>query len=441
MPTISKATELQGLLKERYPMLMYNTIVNYSEILDVFNEATNQKVYDGPDGKYYKLSDLYGGLQGIGSRLENQFLPEGGTPLFLNPLVKLKYHYARVDFTWQAYSNAQGGEAAFADFGSSVLLPTVENLTDDLDRQACGFAAGILARVDDASPDASLGIDAPFGLASNTKGWLTIKAGMKIVFSPNADGSALRDGGTPATVTTVDMTANGGGGIAYLDALPAGVADNDYIFRGDAYGTNIAVGGEEPEMMGLEGMVDDGTVLDTLENISRSTYSEWKSSVIDASAAPYSAAFTEGLALKMVTDARTMGGGRTDLIVCSHDVGRQAYNAIRQLGGFGASRDSGSTKGGYSGVTFDTPLGSIQLRSVSRVAPGRVYALDRSTFCKFKNGNGDWVDMFGGSIFHQQAIGGAIKDAGFAYYRVALQLACTNPRKNIKATGINEAAY
>lgn len=443
MATITKA-DVQGLLKERYPMLMYNTIVNRTQVLDIFSEVTNAKVYDGPDGKYYKLSDLIGGLQGIGSRQENQYLPDGGSPIVINPLVALKYHYARFDFTYQAFRAAQAGEAAFADWSTSYLLPQVENLTDDLDRQACGSASAILARCDGA-PTASLNIDRPFGVGTSatnpTKGWLNVKAGMKIVFSPNADGSGLRDGGNPATVLTVNPTGNSGGGIATLDFLPAGVAADDYIFRGDQYGANTAVNGVEAEMMGLEGMIDDGTVLDTLQNISRSTTFEWRSPVIDATAAPYSNAFTEGLALKLVTDARTIGGGTVDKILCSYDVSRQAYNAIRALGGFAARRDGAKVTGGYSGVNFETPLGNIELRGVARIAPGRAYAVDSSKLVRFKDGDGQWVDMFDGGIMHQQAVGGAIKDAGYMFYRVPMQLAITDPKSCAKATGISESGY
>lgn len=439
MAVIDKAQALAGLLKERYPMLMYNTIVNRTEVLDLFNEESSAKVFDGPDGKYYKLSDLLGGLQGIGSRLEDTYLPVSGQPIVINPIVKMKYHYARVDFTYQAMVNANAGDAAFADFGTAVLLPVVENLTDDLDRQACGYAAGILARYVSTS-GSTISIDRPFGLTGSTKGWLNVKAGMSIVFGPNADGSGLRSGGAPAKVLTVDPTGNSGGGTALLDFIPGDLAANDYIFRGDEQGANVPINGEEPEMMGIEGMVDNGTVLDTLQNVSRTTVSEWKSTVIDASAAPYSTAFTEGLALRLMTDARTIGGGKPSVVICSHDVGRQAYNAIRQLGGFAARRDAAQVAGGYKGVAFDTPMGPLEVRSVARIAPGRAYALDTSTLGRAKIGNGDWVDTFGG-IFHQQQVGGAIKDAGFAYYRVPMQLFCTDPKKSTKATGISETAY
>jgi hypothetical protein len=298
--------------------------------------------------------------------------------------------------------------------------------------------------VDEATPttDNSLSIDAPFGLASDIKGWINFKAGMSVVFGPNVDGSGLRGGGQAYEVLSVDVDGNSGGGILSMSGVPADLADNDYIFRGDEYGVNTASNaGEEREMMGLEGLVDDGTVVETLQNVSRTSVNEWKSRVINASAAPYSGAFTEGLALKMVTDAGTIGGGRPNVILCSHDVGRQAFNAVRQLGGFGATRDGSNVRAGYKGVLVDTPMGTIEIRSVERFAPGRAVALDPSVLIRATMGTGDWVDTFGNSIFHQQAVGGAVRDAGFAYYPKSLQLGITNPKRCVKATGISEVAY
>ena len=440
MTLITKAVEMQGLLKERYPELMYNAMVVKTEVEDLFNEVSGT-VFEGPDGKYFKLANLIGGMQGIGSRLEGQFLPAGGSPITINPLLKHKYHYARVDFTHQAFRNATAGPAGFAEFGTSVLLPTVENLQDDKDRQACGFGSGILCRVDDASPDTTLGLDAPFGVANDTKAYTVVKAGMKIVFGQNADGSGLRDGGNPATVLSVDPTGNSGGGIALIDALPTGVADNDYIFRGDEYGTNIPVGGDEPEQMGLEGIVDDGTVLSVFQNVDRTTTYEWRSPLINAGAAPYSGAVTDGLVMRMVSDAKTIGGASPTVFVGSHDVARQAFNSVRGLGGFGANRDGNQTRMGTKGIIVDTPMGSFEIRGVSRICPSRLYLLDGSTLIRTKDGNGDWVDTWGNSIFHHISVGGAIKDAAYAFYRVTNQLGCRDPRKNVKAYGISETAY
>lgn len=442
--TSTGGSGLSGMMKERYLGTLNNTILRYTKVYDLIQES-NIQPHEGSDGLYYKLANIYGGMQGIGARLENSVLPEGGNPMFVNPLVKQKYNYGRVDATWQAIRKAEQGPAAFASFAAAVLKPTVENLTADLDRQACGYGAGILARVDDASVSATaLGIDAPFGIAGDVKGWITFQPGMKVVFGPNADGSGLRSGGQSSTVLNIDKAGNAGGGALDLDSIPGDVADDDYIFRGDAYGANVPVGGEEPELMGMEGLIDDGTVVDTLENISRSTVSDWESRVIAGGSAPYSGSLTEGLLMTVVTDAELYGNGRISAMLTSNDCLRQGYNAIRQLGGFGARRDGDSSKAGTKGISVLVPGadGEITVRGVPRLIPGRLYGLDLSTLMRFTlGGQGEWVDWGTGSIWQVAHVGAAVKDAAFAYYRHPLQLGIQDPKKCVKVTGISETAY
>lgn len=441
MPTIDKLSIAEGLLKERYLGTLNNTIVKHSEIIDSMGEWAGES-HNGPSGKYWKLANLYAGMEGIGSRLEGQFLPAGGTPQFLNPIVYEKFHYARLDVTYRALVNSVEGPASFGSFAQTYLQPSVMNLTNDLDRQACGLATGVLCRID-GTPSLTMPVDAPFGLASDLKGWLNVRAGMKVVFGPNADGSGLRSAGQAAKVLSVDPTGNSGGGTLILDSFPADALDNDYIFRGDEYAANVPVNGEEPELMGLEGLIDDGSVAGvvTLQGIDRSAVAEWKSTTINAANAPYSGELTSGLLMRAITDAKLIGGGRITHMFTSHDSWRQAIKDLESLGGFGARRDGVTSDVGSKGVTVHTPIGSVELRGVSRLAPGRLYAIDRSTMHRFATSSPEWVDTFGGSIFKQVQVGGAVKDEGYAYYRYPLQLGTSDPRKNVKVYGISESGF
>lgn len=441
MATIDQAGVLQGMLKENYVGTTYSTVITRSDMLDLFTENSN--VHDGPEGKYFLMSDLIGAPEGIGSRLENDFLPTPEVPSFISPKVFLKYHYGFLTTTYQAMKNAVEGPAAFANWAQVSMLPLVRSLTDDLDRQAAGYAAAILCRVDVTIAANVISIDAPWGQASDTKGWVVgLRRGQRIVASPNADGSGLRDGGRSMKILSVDYNANAGGGTITVDYTVAGLLDNDYLFKGDDTSTNIAnASGLEKEMMGVEGIVDDGTVLDTLQGISRTTVPEWKSQVIDVSAAPYSNNVTEGLLMKMLTDAETYGMGKPNVMVCSHDVFRNAYNALRQLGGYGAQQSAVNNSAGSKGITTYVGTKQITLRGIVKIIPGRIYALDTSTLHRFVLGQGEWDQTAGGTIWRQVQVGAAIKDAYFAFYRLPMQLAVDDPRKSVKAIKASETAF
>lgn len=445
MPDIAQSTNLQGLLKEVYPLAMYNSITTYSQVLDTFTQYA-ENAFEGPEGKGYKLSNLAGGLQGIGARLENEILPAGGSPVFLSPVVYLAYNYARLTSTYQARVNADSSRAAMANFNTSVMVPAIRNLTSDLDRQSLGAGDGVLAKVN-GSPATAMPVGSPFGITSTVKGWTNFSMGMTIFFSPNQDGSAPRSGGQTVTVTTVSPTANSGGGTVGVSTLLSDVANGDFIFRGDQYGNNAATGGVGREMMGLEGLIDDGTIVSTLQGISRTTYAEFASEVIDGNAAPYSGALTEGLLMRTLTDLQLYGGmqnGNRALLFCNNDVWRQGYNAIRGLGGFGAPGERGgpNVTAGAKGLSVQLPMGTVELRGVPRTPYGRVYCVDPSVLIKASIGRGEWVaNDTNGGIWHQVHVGDAIKDASFAYFRVPMNLGITNPKLGIKVKTLNEAAY
>jgi len=318
---------------------------------------------------------------------------------------------------------------------------TEKALRDDLDRQALGYGAGVICRVDQATPLVALNIDAPYGIANNTKGWLPgIRRGMKLVFGPNIDGTALRENGRSALVLNVSKTGNGGGGTVTLDRLVDGTADNDYVWKGDDLDNNAPKLGVDKEMMGLRGLVDEGTILTTLQNISRTDFDEWKSQFVDGSAAPYSALGKDTLFMHMNDDSSELGGsdGLTHMLV-SRAIFRNVYTQVRGLAGFGAAhKPGGSMRTGTKGIIVNLGTNDIEVRAVPKIFPGLGIGLDASVLRRYHLEGFAWDDRTG-SIFKQVAVGQGVQDAFWAYGRVIMELGSTDPQKCAFTTGLSEA--
>lgn len=435
-------TALNSMFKVNYQNTVFKTVVTRSEVFDLFKQSARKMSQSERQGRYIELSHMFGNVESIGARPGTSLLPVPGNPLFVNGRVSLKKNYAVFQTDWEAMHNAASGPAAFGDFTRDVMLPTVESFTDDLNRQTIGYGPGILCRVDVTISANVISVDAPYGIASDTDGALIpgLRRGMSVVFGPNSDGSGLREGGKSATILSVDFDANAGGGAITVDYTPAGVADNDYLWRGDDLGNNAPVNGVESEMMGLLGHIDDGTYLTTHQNINRTTYPEWRSTKVNLASAPYSAAAADIAFLRLADDQRTRGKGVTTHLLTTPAVFRGAFKSIQAAqGGFGAQQNtqSGSLMGGASTIGYNIHGRSVQIRGIDRMPKGMIFALDASTLWRYGDEQGEW-DTLTGSMWRPVSVGGAQKDQVVAIYRYYGQTGCSDPRKSARGDGIDE---
>jgi len=427
-----------SMLKIGYEGSLFDGVVTHTKVWDFFKQNSN--VRNGPQGKYIEGSHMFGLNEGVGARSENGYLPVPGNPTFTNSRVYLKKNLAVTQMTRNLMANAVKSKAAFAGWADVELVKTEKALLADDDRQAIGYGSGIICRVDTGTIDATLEIDAPYGLAGNTKGWLPgLRRGMRIVFGPNADGSALRSAGASRTILSVDKAGNAGGGILTLSAAPpADVANSDYIFRGDDLGNNAPESGTDVEMQGLLGMIDDGTILPIFQNISRDDFDEWKAQAIDASAAPYAGLAEEVLFMRAADDAEEYGGGNVTHFLCSKGSFRNVFVQMQTQLGYGGMTGPRTGEIGTKGIKVWIGSNLVEIRGVPKIPIGYVFGLDASTLWRYHLSGFEWDDTAGGSIWKQVGVGAGVKDAFYAYGRQEMELGCSDPQKNVVISGIDE---
>lgn len=433
----------QGMLKIRYQDPYFNQMVLHTRLLDKINKSSQIK--QGPDGKYTELSNMFGGPEGNGFRSSNGNLPVPGAATFVNGRVYMKTQLHVCQMNRAAMARAVRGKSAFADWAEVTLKPSAKIAAHELDRALVGFGAGAICRIDGSPSATSIPIDAPYGLANDTKGWLPgIRRGMRLVAAPSVDGTGIRSGGKSILVISVNKGGNSGGGTISTSDVPSDWADNDYLFRGDDLGNNAPEDGSEVEPMGLLGMIDDGTQLPVFQNIDRNTYDEWKAQMLDANAFS-SGAPTENLFMKAYDDVMEIGGGQVDVFCSTLTIFRAAFKQfVTAAAGIQRTAGQGGTyQAGANRLQIRVPMGDslVDLVAYPKMAPGKAFGLDLSTIWRYhlESGAFEWVDWTG-SMFHQVSVGLAAKDAVWFYGRNELEFGCTNPQANIQIYGISEAA-
>lgn len=437
-------TVLNSMLKVISDGPLMDSVITFSKIVDLFEQ--NSEILEGPNGRYIETAVLLGYNESVGARSENGAIPIPGAPAVINGRVKLKKVVASAQMTRNIMANAVKGKSAFANWAEVELVKTERALRSELDRMVIGFGAGAVCRIVSVS-GSTYTIDRPYGLGSAgaLKGWMPgIRRGMRVVFGPQIDGTGLRAGGKSVLVVSVDRLANGGTGTFIGDKAFSDVAANDYIFRGDDYGSNVMDNGVEVEPMGLLGIVDDGTILTVFQNIDRTQYPEWRALVLDGSAAPYSGNATEGLLQRMGMDAMELNDAELTHVVTTMAIWRNIYNQIKSVtagqGGFGSNQDAAkgiqtSTKG----ISHWVGDRILEIRAEPKVPLGTIFGLDSSTLRRFHLSDFQWDDT-SGSIFKQVMNGQFVKDEFWAYGRTEIEFGCWNPLKNVKVTGLSETA-
>jgi len=201
---------------------------------------------------------LYGHSQAVGARADNQALPAVKKSKYKESQTTVKHNYGRIYVTGPTIRASKTEASAFAKAVESEMKNMVAGLKRDINRQLIvGDGNGKLAQIDSFA-GLVITVKNPGGVTTTTDATMFCAEDMDIdIYS--SDLSVKRGS---ATITSVDEAA----GTVTIDADP-GMANDDWILR-------KGVKGEE--MMGLRGIVDDGTVVQTLQGIDSSTSKWWR---------------------------------------------------------------------------------------------------------------------------------------------------------------------
>lgn len=407
-------------------------MVTDSDLLDVFEQDSSIQVEQTTGGRYITLAHYFQLPAGVGARAEMDYIPVPDGPVIENSRVNLRKIMGTVEMTGDTMRRCKQGLGAFLDWGSRALPDLVQRVNHERDRMLIGYGTGVKARVNQAVPAPALVIDSALGIAGYTNAFLQFMEGERVVFSPNADGSALRSAGAAqsARITKIDQATN----TLTLDALPAGVADNDFIFAGDASGVSTpTAGGESREIMGLLGMVDDGKVLLEFQGLTRADYTLWNSVAIDAQDAALGAwadgTLNEDLLTYADDETIVLGGGEVSILVTSRSGLRSYWRSRKNDNTTQRVLDERTTTGGRGKLKVWLGDRLVELRAIRKLPPEITFGLSPDTLKRWMLKGWEWDDTTG-AIWRQVTDGTGRKDAFYAYGYVYMETGCIAPRKN-----------
>jgi hypothetical protein len=416
-----------------------NSIVQDSDLMDLFEQDANVGVSQTMGGRYIELAHYFQLPAGVGARkLEGDYIPVPDGPVIRNSQIWLKKIEGVVQMTGDTMRRVRQGEGAFLNWAQRALPDLKDRVDHELDRMLIGFGAGIKARVNDADPDdadLTIGIDANYGVAGLEDAWLSFMEGERIIFAADAAAATIRDASGPSGAAYQITDVNPAALTLELATEPSSnVADDDYIFAGDTAGHAGQATGVDREIMGLLGMIDDGTILATFQGLTRADYRPWRAQVFDGSAAPWNGLLTEDLLTYVDDESYIKAKGQANVIVMARAGARNFWSNLKTDKRLIDPRSFVGGKGALS-MIFGTDR-EVELRTVRKMPSSLVFGLQTDTLKMWRNTGWEWDDLTG-SIWNRVTDATGRKDDFYAVGHLVLQTGCVAPHKNFKITGIS----
>lgn len=305
--------------------------------------------------------------QSTASIAEGGTIPTPQDSTLINMVVPMKYHYGAIRLTAQLIELSKTDEGAFADAMTVQVNGLKKQFDHDLHTMCVyGDGTGEIGRATTYS-GTTLNLN-----PITTNGYIgNMLLRRKMYLSSYSATSGGSQGADHKQVTAI---ATVGGSTATVESS-ANFQSNDYIFR--SAGSGVDPRGKS--FIGLGGLVDDGTRVGTIQNLSRTTYPDLKATLV-ASNSGTLRAWTPELMDQLGTTSAQLGGGSPPTAFYSQEaIQRRAASYIvndRRL-----ELKEMDLEGGYKSLSWNVPgAGRVPWFEDRFMRPHEIMAVRESDF-------------------------------------------------------------
>ena len=372
-----------AMLKEYYEPNTVSQIENKTRLLKSFGEADAPTV----DGRRVVYPLHIGRNAGVMSSVEGATLPTAGRQNFIDVHIPLRKTTGRINITKDVIDASRTNRGSFKRAMSTEMDGLVRDISDYRNEMLCGFGQGVVARVSgNPAPNAtSITLDNPGGFTGTVNPNRFMQGGMVI--------AGIRAGAVVANGAVTVASAEEGGGYDQITLATntADFADNDLFVRAAATTTTVVTDTDwNNPIMGIAGLVDDGTFVQTLHGINRTTYPVFRSFVLSSVGA------LSLDAMQRAFDAAEMKGqGTVSELWCEHSV-RRAYLTLLEADRRYTSEKLMRPDGGTAAAKgADVTFGGVPFKTERDMPYGYIFGLDTDTLDRYVNVRGQWEDTDG----------------------------------------------
>lgn len=329
--------------------------------------------------------------------------------------------WARIQVNADLIEQARDERGAFERPVAFEVSRMTEDVIEKMNRSGFGDGTGVLAEVDSlASQDITLkDLDDAVGTGINgNAGNRYIKIGDILDVGVQATTAVRR---AQLTVTAKNVATN----TITVTGTTTGIVSGDQVYLANPDNDGTLLRGLDP--MGIGGIIDDGTYVNLLQTVNRTTYPIWKANV----ATPLNATFASPGALTLdlfqqAVDMAALGGpGFPGVALCDHATRREYLKLVvtdrRYTEKF--KYDPGIQESHLKEWPWETTLDYDGFPlALDKHCPWRtIFALDPRSVRKWVWKDWYWLKSGRGSgdtLYLLQGIAGTYEGQGAAYYNL-----------------------
>ncbi len=280
-------------LKRVYGQRITDLFKRHTMTYNMFQKSS-RKASVKPGGTGYFFSTRQGDIESVGARPQGGLLPEPLAGDGVQGTITPKLIYGVLRLSGLAIEAGKGDVMSFVNVQGDAISNVYKALINDLNRQCWGDGYGHLGTLSGAASATTTGTWA--ATFANDTGTRYIKKGMIVDFS---ESGTLDQSSVASRVFSINPNTQ----VATMEALattyqayhPLAAARTSYtiatgtiasgaeMFRYGARLASHATTNASYEMMGLNGIYDDGTLLTTFEGINTTNDEEWKANILSNS--------------------------------------------------------------------------------------------------------------------------------------------------------------
>lgn len=362
---------------------------------------------------------------GVKSTPEGRRLPTPGQQGYVPMVINYVDTTGRIQLSVQVIDQSENNRGAWVNAMMEEMDGLIRVMAAYRNQHMCGYGSGILARVNGnpAANATSVDVDDPGGITGSTNGTRFIHPGM-LLAGINAGAIVTNSPVTVSSITDTDTIA--------LATNTANFADNDILVNAAATGiTNVADTDYFAPIMGLMGMIDDGTYVNNYHGLSRNTYPVLQSRVV-----PTAGALSADLIQRELDVAEQRGDGDIKVHLMHHST-RRVYMTImegdRRYMGASLMRPDAGTRAAKVATGGHITFADVPIREEKSFPYGVWMGLDTDNFLRFTKVEGRWEDRMG-SILQLDTSGGTHQFTALFYMRD--NFAHTRPNTSFRIDGI-----